>query len=201
MGIVELLLLSVGLAMDAFAVSVCKGLETRKITIKECLLCGIWFGGFQGLMPFIGFILGSRFEVLISKIAPWLAFGILAFLGTNMVRSALSKKEDDEAKPGYSVKTMFLMAVATSIDALAIGITFVAVPVSVLGENIWINTLFGCGVICAVTFIISAIGVFIGNIFGAKYKSGAEAVGGIVLILIGIKILGQYLLTLFGVLH
>ncbi|MBO4396891.1 MAG: manganese efflux pump, partial [Eubacterium sp.] len=130
MGIIELVLLAVGLSMDAFAVSICKGLETEKITFRESLICGIWFGGFQGLMPFIGFLLGAGFEDIINRIAAWLAFILLAIIGLNMLREAFSK-EEEETKPGFNVKTMFLMAVATSIDALAVGITFAAVPVTV----------------------------------------------------------------------
>ena len=194
MGLIELILLAVGLSMDAFAVSICKGLETKKITFKECLICGVWFGGFQGLMPFIGYLLGTGFEAIINKIAPWLAFILLTIIGINMLKEAFSK-EEEETKPGFNVKTMFMMAVATSIDALAVGITFVAVPVTVLAGSAFINTVFGCILITATTFVISAIGVRIGNVFGAKYKSGAEAAGGIVLILIGIKILLEH----FGV--
>ncbi|MBO7515578.1 MAG: manganese efflux pump [Lachnospiraceae bacterium] len=194
MGIIGLILLAVGLSMDAFAVSICKGLETKRITIKECLLCGIWFGGFQGLMPFLGYLLGTGFESVINKIAPWLAFALLAIIGINMLREAFSK-EEEETKPGFNVKTMFLMAVATSIDALAVGITFVAVPVEVLPTSAFINTLFGCALIAAVTFAFSTVGVRIGNVFGARYRSGAEAAGGFVLLFIGLKILLEH----FGV--
>ena len=194
MGIVELFLLAIGLSMDAFAVSICKGLETRKITLKESLICGIWFGGFQGLMPFIGYLLGTRFEVIINKIAPWLAFILLAIIGVNMIREAFSK-EEEETKPGYSIKTMFMMAVATSIDALAVGITFVAVPVTVFKAPALMNTIFACLLITITTFIISAFGVRVGNVFGARYKSGAEAAGGFVLLFIGLKILLEH----FGV--
>lgn len=194
MGIIGLILLAVGLSMDAFAVSICKGLETKKITIKECLLCGIWFGGFQGLMPFIGYLLGTGFEDIINKIAPWLAFILLAIIGVNMLREAFSK-EEEETKPGFNVKTMFMMAVATSIDALAVGITFVAVPVTILDASHLINTIFACLLITATTFLFSMAGVRIGNVFGARYKSGAEAAGGFVLLFIGIKILLEH----FGV--
>lgn len=196
MGIVELLLLAVGLSMDAFAVSICKGLETKKITIKECLICGIWFGGFQGLMPFIGFLLGTRFEFIINKIAPWLAFILLAIIGVNMIRESFSK-EEEETKPGYSIKTMFMMAVATSIDALAVGITFVAVPVSIMSAPVFVNTVVACIIITITTFLFSALGVRIGNVFGARYKSGAEAAGGFVLLFIGLKILLEH----FGVIE
>lgn len=194
MGLVELMLLAVGLSMDAFAVSICKGLETRKITLKECLICGIWFGGFQGLMPFIGFFLGDRFESIIIKVAPWVAFILLALIGVNMLREAFSKKEE-ETKPGFSIKTMFMLAVATSIDALAVGIAFVAVPVSILDASMLINTVVACLLITLTTFLISMIGVKIGSVFGTKYRSGAVAVGGIVLLLIGLKIILEH----FGV--
>jgi len=192
MGLVELLLLSIGLAMDAFAVSICKGLAMKRITIKECLICGIWFGSFQGLMPLLGYILGVSFANMINKVAPWVAFILLALIGGNMLKESFSK-DDEEAKPGLDVKTMFVMAIATSIDAFAVGITFIAVPVTVLNAHQFINTLFGCGVIAITTFIISAFGVKIGAIFGTKFKSAAEAAGGIVLILIGLKIILEHL--------
>ena len=130
MGIVELFLLAVGLSMDAFAVSVCKGLAMQNLHWKHCVICGIWFGGFQGLMPLIGYLLGARFEVYITSIAPWVAFVLLAFIGGNMIKESLSH-EEEEASAGLDVRTMFLMAVATSIDALAVGITFAMVPVAV----------------------------------------------------------------------
>ena len=131
MGLFELLLLSVGLAMDAFAVSICKGLAVKKLTIKESLICGVWFGAFQGIMPFIGYMVGSRFEKWISIVAPWVAFILLTMIGVNMVREAFSDEEEDE-KADFDVKTMFMMAVATSIDALAVGITFAAEMIKVI---------------------------------------------------------------------
>ena len=140
MGLFELFLLSVGLAMDAFAVSICKGLASGRVTIKEYLTCGIWFGLFQGIMPFIGYLIGSRFEKYISMIAPWVAFFLLTLIGGNMIKEALSP--DEEVKPGFDFKTMFMMAVATSIDALAVGITFVAVPVEVFDRGPFINVIF-----------------------------------------------------------
>ncbi len=191
MGIFELLLLSVGLAMDAFAVSVCKGLGVKKLTFKECLICGVWFGAFQGIMPFLGFLIGSGFEKWISIVAPWVAFILLSLIGINMLREAFS--EEEEEKAGFDVKTMFLMAVATSIDALAVGITFVAVPVEVLEMGKLQNTIFAVIVIAIVTFIISALGVKIGNLFGSRYKSGSEVMGGTILIFIGMKTLIEYL--------
>ncbi len=193
MGIFELLLLSVGLAMDAFAVSICKGLSVKKLTSKECLICGVWFGAFQGIMPLIGYIIGSRFEKWISIVAPWVAFKLLALIGFNMVREAFFEKE--EKKEGFGIKTMFMMAVATSIDALAVGITFVAVPVSVLDAGNMMNVLLAVSVITVVTFVISMLGVKIGNVFGVRYKSGAEVAGGTILIFIGIKTLIEALDT------
>lgn len=195
MGLVELLLLSIGLSMDAFAISVCKGLALPKIRLKHCLICGLWFGLFQGIMPFIGYLLGSRFESLISKVAPWIAFVLLALIGANMIREALSKDEEKE-EADMDFKTMFLLAVATSIDALAVGISFACVPVSIVNASGIINTLIAAVIICITTFAISAVGVKIGNVFGTRYKTKAEIVGGIILILIGIKIILEF----FGVL-
>ncbi len=193
MGLFELLLLSVGLAMDAFAVSICKGLSVKKLTVKECLICGIWFGAFQGIMPFIGYLIGSRFEKWINIVAPWVAFILLSLIGFNMIREAFS--EEEEEKDGFDIKTMFMMAVATSIDALAVGITFVAVPVSVLDAGNMMNVLLAVSVIAVVTFVISMLGVKIGNVFGVRYKSGAEVAGGTILIFIGLKTLIEALDT------
>lgn len=195
MGIIELLLLAVGLSMDAFAVSVCKGLAMKKISFKNCAICGIWFGGFQGLMPFIGYILGARFERYVDEIAPWIAFVLLALIGGNMIRESLSKDEE-ETSVGLDVRTMFLMAVATSIDALAVGITFACVPVNVIAAGALINTLIAVIIIGITTFVLSCVGVKVGNVFGTKYKSKAEFAGGVILILIGIKILLEH----FGIL-
>ena len=191
MGLFELLLLSVGLAMDAFAVSICKGLAVKKVTIKEFLLCGIWFGTFQGLMPFIGYLVGSRFESLITAVAPWVAFILLTLIGGNMIKESFGPPE--EAKPGFDVKTMFMMAIATSIDALAVGITFVAVPVKVFSSGKMINVLFAVAMIAVITCIISMIGVKIGNLFGTRYKSGSEIMGGTILIFIGLRSLITHL--------
>jgi len=193
MGIFELILLSVGLAMDAFAVSICKGLSVKKLTIRECLICGGWFGVFQGLMPFIGYLVGSRFEKWINIVAPWVAFILLSLIGINMIKEAFS--EEDEEKDGFGIKTMFMMAVATSIDALAVGITFVAVPVNVLDGSRLTNILFAVLLIALITFIISALGVKIGNLFGMRYKSGSEVMGGTILIFIGMKTLIEALDT------
>ena len=192
MRLIELLRLGIGLSMDAFAVSVCKGIETKKAELKQILLCGIWFGVFQGLMPFIGYLLGTRLEFIINKIAPWLAFILLAIIGVNMLREAFSS-EEEEARAGFDVKTMFILAIATSIDALAVGITFVAVPVTLVNSSAFINTVIGCLVIMATTFVFSSLGVRIGNAFGTRFQSGAEAAGGFVLIFIGLKILLEHL--------
>ncbi len=192
MGLIELLLLGIGLSMDAFAVSICKGIETRKAGIKQIFLCGTWFGVFQGLMPFLGYILGSRFEFIIVKVAPWLAFILLSIIGINMLREAFSSDEE-QTRAGFDVRSMFLLAVATSIDALAVGITFVAVPVELIDASPLINTIIGCLIITVTTFIFSSFGVKIGNAFGTKFKSGAEAAGGFVLIFIGLKILLEHL--------
>ncbi|MCR5421356.1 MAG: manganese efflux pump [Lachnospiraceae bacterium] len=193
MGIFELLLLSVGLAMDAFAVSICKGLAVKKLTIKESLICGIWFGTFQGLMPLFGYLIGSGFEKWINMIAPWLAFLLLTLIGINMIREAFSQEEEE--KSGFDAKTMFIMAVATSIDAFAVGITFVAVPIKILNTGKLQNTLFGIMIIGIITFFISAMGVKIGNLFGTRYKSGSEVMGGTILIFIGLNTLIGYLDT------
>ncbi|MBP3413672.1 MAG: manganese efflux pump [Clostridia bacterium] len=189
MGTIELLLLSVGLAMDAFAVSVCKGLAVPKIDLKKIFTVGIWFGGFQALMPLIGYLLGAQFENFISRFSSWIAFILLSLIGGNMIREALSKDDDDEkdTNASFAFGTMLVMAIATSIDALAVGITFAALSV-----NIWIAIAF----IGSITFILSGVGLKIGNVFGAKYKSKAEFAGGLILVLLGIKILLEH----FGIL-
>ncbi len=191
MGFFELLLLSVGLAMDAFAVSVCKGLSVSRLEAKHCLICGVWFGAFQAGMPFLGYLIGSGFEKWIRIAAPWVAFFLLAMLGINMIREAFSPEE--EAKPDFGFRSMLPMAVATSIDALAVGITFVAVPVQVLPADQMQNTLFAVCVIGVITFIISVAGVKIGNLFGARYRSGSEVMGGTILIFIGLHSLIGFL--------
>ena len=191
MGLFELILLAVGLAMDAFAVSICKGLAAGKLSPKEYLACGIWFGSFQGLMPLIGYLAGANFEDYINLIAPWVAFVLLSLIGGKMIREALSP--DEEITPGFDIKTMFMMAVATSIDALAVGITFVAVPVEVLDAANVTNVIFAVIVIAFITFLISMLGVRIGSVFGDRYKTGSEIVGGVILILIGLRTLIMYL--------
>lgn len=184
MGIGELLLLAVGLSMDAFAVSICKGLSVKKAGLKQMATCGIWFGGFQALMPLIGFFLGALFYDAISSFDHWVAFGLLALIGINMLREALSKGEE-EANDDMSIKTMFVMAVATSIDALAVGISLAMAG----NVNIW--AAIAC--IGVITFLMSGLGVKIGNVFGAKFEKKAEAAGGVILILLGLKILLEHL--------
>ena len=194
MGFLELFLLAIGLSMDAFAVSVCKGLAMKKVTFRNAAICGVWFGGFQALMPFIGYLLGSGFEKYINAVAPWIAFVLLALIGGNMIREALSKDDEDEdTSAALDVKTMFLMAVATSIDALAVGITFACVPVEIIAASPLVNTIVAVCLIGATTFVLSCAGVKAGSVFGSRYKAKAEFVGGTILILIGVKILLEHL--------
>ena len=161
MGLIELFLIAVGLSMDAFAVSVCKGLAMPKCTFKKAAIVGLWFGGFQALMPAIGYVLGAQFQETIASIDHWIAFVLLALIGGNMIHEALDNDEE-EADASLDVKTMFLLAVATSIDALAIGITFAFLKVNIIPAVCFIGI---------VTFIISFAGVKIGNVFGARYKN------------------------------
>ena len=183
MDLLTLLTLAVGLAMDAFAVSICKGLAMREKVLKKGIIVGLWFGGFQALMPTIGFFLGTQFKDQITSIDHWIAFVLLGLIGINMVKEALSKDEE-QADDSIAVKEMFMLAVATSIDALAVGITYVILNVHIVSAASMIG-------VC--TFLISFAGVKIGNIFGTKYKSKAELAGGIILILLGFKILFEHL--------
>ena len=183
MSVVELFLLAVGLSMDAFAVSVCKGLSAGRVTLTHALTAGLWFGGFQGLMPFLGWLLGSRFQVLIASIDHWIAFLLLGLIGLNMVRESRSQ-EEEEVGASFTPKAMLPLAVATSIDALTVGITFAFLQVDIL----WAVTLIG-----VTTFVLSAIGVKAGGIVGERGKSRAELAGGLVLILMGCKILIEHL--------
>lgn len=183
MNLITILSLAIALSMDAFSVSICKGLITKKFSLKTAVVCGLWFGGFQALMPLIGYYLGVQFESLITSIDHWIAFGLLFLIGANMIREAFSE-EDDKNSSGNDVKTMFLLAVATSIDALAVGVTFAFLQV-----EIWKSIL----IIGVTTFIFSFVGVVIGNFFGAKYSKPASIIGGIILILIGTKILLKHL--------
>ena len=191
MTLLEIFLIGIGLSMDAFAVAICKGLAMpNKVDKKGALLIALYFGVFQAVMPTLGWLLGSQFAQYVTRLAPWIAFILLAWIGGNMIRESLSKEEREEEETGsVSHKELLVLAVATSIDALAVGVTFsmlelaVSIAVAVI--------LIGC-----TTFVISLAGVYVGNVFGAKYKSKAEFVGGAILILIGVKIL----LERFGVL-
>ena len=182
MGIIELLVLAVGLSMDAFAVSICKGLSVKQVKLRHSAVAGAYFGGFQALMPLIGWLLGRQFESLIKSVDHWIAFGLLAMIGANMIRESFDKS--DSVNDSFSFKTMLPLAVATSIDALAVGVTFAFLDV---------NILLAISLIGATTFLISAAGVKIGNAFGTKFKSKAEIAGGVILILLGIKILMEHL--------
>lgn len=184
MGIVELLLLAVGLSMDAFAVSVCKGLSVPKVTVQNELSCGIWFGGFQALMPLIGYYLGTLFAGAIEAFDHWVAFILLGLIGVNMLREAFSKGEAETDNGDFSVKTMLLMAIATSIDALAVGISL-----AMVGD---VHIFSAVAMIGVITFLLSALGVKVGSVFGSRFEKKAEAVGGIILILLGLRILLEH---------
>ena len=184
MGFFELLLLAVGLSMDAFAVSVCKGLSMSKATFKAGAVCGAWFGGFQALMPLVGFFLGALFADAIVAFDHWVAFGLLAIIGINMLKEAFSG-EEEECCCDLSCKTMLVMAIATSIDALAVGISLAMAG----NVNIWAAILL----IGVTTFILSAAGVKIGNVFGSRFEQKAQIAGGAILIVLGLKILLEHL--------
>ena len=180
MGVLELILIAVGLAMDAFAVSVCKGLSMSKMEWKKAVIIGLYFGGFQALMPLIGYVLGVGFEDKIKSLDHWIAFILLVFIGINMIKEAFETKEESNDKIDF--KTMIILAIATSIDALAVGVTFAFLNV---------NIMLAISLIGIITFIISMIGVKIGNVFGDKYE--AELAGGFILIFLGVKILLEHL--------
>ena len=184
MGFWELVVLAVGLSMDAFAVSICKGLALQRVSWKECCIAGAWFGGFQALMPLLGYLLGTQFEQFVTSVDHWIAFVLLGIIGGNMIREALSKDED-KLDGSLAFKTMLLLAIATSIDALAVGITFALLPD--------VNVPLAVCLIGITTFVCSAAGLKVGNLFGLKYKAKAELAGGIILILIGLKILLEHL--------
>ena len=189
MGLSELIILAVGVSMDAFAVSICKGLAMKKATFKASMTCGVWFGGFQALMPTIGFFLGTLFADAIQAVDHWVAFVLLAIIGVNMLKEAFEKEECceccDESNADLSVKTMFLMAVATSIDALAVGISLaMAGNVDIYSAVILIG-LFTCG--------MSTMGVKIGNVFGSRFEKKAQLAGGVILVLLGLKILLEHM--------
>ncbi len=187
MGFGELLFLAVGLSMDAFAVSVCKGLSMKKANLKGMATCGVWFGGFQGFMPLIGFMLGSLFADAIKSVDHWIAFGLLAIIGINMLKEAFSKESecDCDNAGDLSPKVMLTMAIATSIDALAVGISLAMAG----NVNIWIAV----ALIAIVTCLLSALGVKIGSIFGDKFEKKAQVAGGVILIFLGVKILLEHL--------
>ena len=185
--VIELLLIGVGLSMDAFAVSVCKGLAMRKVNKKQAFIIGLFFGGFQALMPFIGWALGTQFESYITSIDHWIAFILLALIGGKMVIEATKTEEEQEIKqmdPPLDMKEMLLLAIATSIDALAVGITFAFLQYPIVEAML---------IIGMTTFVLSIIGVYVGNAFGSRYQKRAEMAGGIILILIGLKILLEHL--------
>ncbi len=183
MTLFDLIVTAIALSMDAFAVSVGKGLSTRNVRLKHGLICGAYFGGFQALMPLLGYLLASSFAERIKAYDHWIAFALLTIIGANMIREAFSE-EEEKVDSSFSVKTMLLLSIATSIDALATGVSF-----AVTDTNIWL----AIALIGATTFLFSAAGVKIGSIFGSKYQSKAEFIGGVILVLMGIKILAEHL--------
>ena len=185
MSFIELLLIAIGLSTDAFSVSICKGLTTKRFSWRMALVCGLWFGGFQALMPTIGYFLGAQFQEMIEAYDHWIAFGLLFLIGANMIREAIWGKEEESKENGaLDFKTMLFLAIATSIDALAVGVSFACIQV-----KLWSSVL----VIGLTTFVFSVLGVKIGNVFGSKYEKSAGIIGGIILILIGLKILLEHL--------
>ncbi|MBQ9265410.1 MAG: manganese efflux pump [Clostridia bacterium] len=184
MNFISLLMLAVGLSMDAFAVAICKGLALKKIQWKHALIVGLWFGGFQALMPLLGYLVGEQFRDAIAAYDHWVAFGLLLLIGGNMIREALFENEETPPDAALSFRPMLLLAIATSIDALAVGVTFAYLEV-----NIWSSILLiGC-----TTCVISMAGVKIGSLFGDRYEKKAEILGGAILILLGAKILLEHL--------
>ncbi len=183
MGMMELFLIAVGLSMDAFAVSVCKGLSVSKTNVRHALCVGAYFGGFQALMPLLGFLLGRQFESLITSVDHWIAFVLLAIIGGNMIRESF-KEEEEELNASFAFRTMLPLALATSIDALAMGVTFAFLRVDIVPAVLFIGVI---------TFLLSAVGLKAGNVFGVKYKARAELFGGVVLVLMGLKILLEHL--------
>ena len=184
MSMLELFLIAVGLSMDAFAVSVCKGLATGKVNLGHMCICGLWFGFFQALMPLAGYLLGVNFASAIESVDHWIAFILLSFIGVNMIREALSRNEEEEDNALYTAAVMFPLAIATSIDALAVGVSFAFLNVEIIPAICFIG-------LC--TFLLSAAGVKIGSVFGSRFKSKAEFAGGIILIGMGLKILLEHL--------
>lgn len=188
MSLFTLFVTAVGLSMDAFAVSICKGLAMKKLSWKKALIIGLWFGGFQALMPSVGYLSGSRFEKYVTSIDHWIAFVLLALIGINMIRESLSGEEEN-ANDAVDFKTMLLLAIATSIDALAVGVTYAFLQVQIVPAVSFIGII---------TFSLSIIGVKLGNVFGLKYKTKAEIAGGVILLLMGTKILLEHLGFLDG---
>ncbi|WP_251316437.1 manganese efflux pump MntP family protein [Flintibacter muris] len=184
MRLYELFIIAVSLSMDAFAVSICKGLSTKRPRLGQCLACGGWFGGFQALMPFIGWLLGVRFQQMIVSIDHWIAFFLLGLIGFNMVRESRSGQAE-ELDCSFGPAAMLPLAVATSIDALAVGVTFAFLKVDIVPAVLFIGVT---------TFVLSAAGVKAGSVFGARYKSRAELAGGLILIGMGVKILAEHTL-------
>ena len=184
MSFLDLFVIAVGLSMDAFAVSVCKGLSVRQLKFSHACTAGAYFGGFQFLMPLLGYVLGSRFSGYIERFDHWIAFVLLAFIGLNMIRESREEAEEEKPYTGINFKELFILAVATSIDALAVGVTFAFLQVNIVPAI----AIIGC-----TTFVISLAGVYVGNVFGARYKSRAELTGGVILVLIGLKILLEHL--------
>lgn len=182
MNLWELFIIAVGLSMDAFAVSICKGLSVQKVSLRHAACAGLWFGGFQAMMPLLGWLLGSRFQAAIERYDHWIAFVLLAILGINMIREALGEEESVDGS--FSWQVMLAMALATSIDALAVGVTFAFLQVNILPAILFIG---------ATTFLLSALGVRLGSVFGHRYRTAAEIVGGVILVAMGTKILLEHL--------
>lgn len=183
--VISAVVLGIGVSMDAFAVSICKGLAAGKVNARHMLTAGLWFGGFQALMPLIGFFIGSLFHGYIEKFDHWVAFVLLSAIGINMLKEALSKEDNDTTDASFGFKTMFIMAIATSIDALAVGVALAMEP----STNIWLSV----SLIGLTTFLFSAAGIKIGSIFGEKFKKKAEISGAVILIILAIKILIEHL--------
>ncbi len=186
MELIELLIIAVGVSMDAFAVSICKGLSVQKLRPRHAGLTALWFGGFQALMPLAGYLLGATFAGFVGSVDHWVAFILLGIIGGNMLKESFQKDDEIDVNPDFSFRTMLAMAIATSIDALAIGVSF-----AFLNVNIWTAILL----IGVTTGLFSAVGVYIGHVFGARYKSKAEFTGGFILIAMGVKILVEHLTT------
>ena len=185
MGLLEILVIAVGLSMDAFAVSICKGLSVCKVRPKNAVSVALWFGGFQALMPVLGFFLGVSFADFVASVDHWIAFVLLGIIGGHMLKEAFENEESCQVDPDFSFKTMLAMAVATSIDAFAVGVSFAFLQV-----NIWIAVLL----IGLTTGVLSAVGIYLGNMFGSLYKSKAEFAGGFILVAMGVKILLEHLI-------